>query len=550
MTVQSRQYNFTQNFTGSLALDAGHKQVVPSNRNQVGQSAASIRMFVDANENGHFDAGEEIVPARAVRLDQGATIHLGKDSIQRISQIQSYWRYNAEIVQSALPNPMLAPLFTEFSFEADPNRYKPIDIPLYRTGVIEGLVRLNHTDGKQHGLGGLRLILKHTTSEKTETLHSFSDGGFYAMNLLPGHYTLEVDPVQLSFLNAKSEPEKTNFEIKALSNGDYIEGLSIILKANEPGVPDENDNQQIRPVEQDAAPFEAGNPILLNDIPDCGQNTEHINSYGEKPVIINQTGEIHETSLPAGGQIEPSVPSGVKHETARLTREENESLLQDVRKHEEYVLSRSILFGFDSYRLTETARFELEKLHELMSRFSSLQVGVTGYTDAIGSDEYNLQLSHNRSLAVVNYLISKGVPGETFISRGAGKTGFVAINLNEDGTDNPEGRRFNRRTELDPIHAGDQNIVLLDLHIPEHLKAEGRYTVQLLALSKPMLSDVFHPSDTVIMIEGADGLYRYISGLFPSYTEAQKTLAGFVKRGFTDAFIKQVPDEYALGLRK
>jgi len=39
---------------------------------------------------------------------------------------------------------------------------------------------------------------------------------------------LEVDPAQLEILNAK-QPETLFFEIKALSVGDFLEGLKILL---------------------------------------------------------------------------------------------------------------------------------------------------------------------------------------------------------------------------------------------------------------------------------------------------------------------------------
>ena len=60
-----------------------------------------------------------------------------------------------------------------------------------------------------------------------------SDGNFYVMDLAPDKYTMEIDSIQLGFLNVKCEPEKVKFEIKALAEGDYIEGLTINLIPNE-----------------------------------------------------------------------------------------------------------------------------------------------------------------------------------------------------------------------------------------------------------------------------------------------------------------------------
>ncbi len=228
--VSGENYAFQQSIYGSVGLDAQSAKLTASNREQVGRAAVSVLMFVDTNNNGHFDQGEEKVPARALRLSESALLELGKDSILRITQLQSYWRYNAEIVQSALPNPTLAPISSEFAFVADPNRYKRIEIPLYPTGTIEGSVVLQK-DGSDTGLGGLRLIMKRGGHSREETIRTFSDGGFYAMNLLPGKYTLEVDPVQLTFLHATCQPEKLEFEIRAQAGGDYKDSLNLKLIA-------------------------------------------------------------------------------------------------------------------------------------------------------------------------------------------------------------------------------------------------------------------------------------------------------------------------------
>jgi cell division protein FtsN len=232
-TSSGRRWAFQQTFNGSVGLDSRNTKLKALNREQVGRAAVSVIMFIDSNNNHKYDRGEEKIPARAIRLDESATIDMGKDSILRISQLQSYWKYNAEIVQSAIPNPTLAPASSYFSFIADPNRYKPIEIPLYRTSVIEGKVILKQEDIEE-GLGGVRLFLKGTNKESEATLRTFSDGSYYSMNLIPGKYTIEADPTQLAFLSAISKPEKLEFEVKALAEGDYISNLDLVLLVEKP----------------------------------------------------------------------------------------------------------------------------------------------------------------------------------------------------------------------------------------------------------------------------------------------------------------------------
>jgi hypothetical protein len=224
-------YSALQSFSGSLAYDPTGNTVIPSNRDQITRSGVTVRLFIDTNENELFDPGEEIVPAKAVRLDRSANILLGSDGLLRITQLQSYWKYRLDIDIAALPNPNLAPKLKSFSFIAEPNRFRPIDIPLYQTGIIDGIVFLER-DGESQGQGGLRLILLKDGETEGQVIRTFSDGSYYSYGLLPGKYTLEVDPQQLEFMQASSNPGKLEFEIKALADGDYLEEMNIILKAN------------------------------------------------------------------------------------------------------------------------------------------------------------------------------------------------------------------------------------------------------------------------------------------------------------------------------
>ncbi|MDF2483808.1 MAG: hypothetical protein K0R79_4165 [Stenotrophomonas indicatrix] len=74
---------------------------------------------------------------------------------------------------------------------------------------------------------------------------------------------------------------------------------------------------------------------------------------------------------------------------------------------------------------------------------------VPGHTDSKGTDAYNQKLSERRATAVYNYLTKNGVDaGRLAGPIGYGESRPIAPNTNPDGSDNPEGRAKNRRTEL------------------------------------------------------------------------------------------------------
>ena len=110
---------------------------------------------------------------------------------------------------------------------------------------------------------------------------------------------------------------------------------------------------------------------------------------------------------------------------------------------------RGVNFDFDKYNLRPDAIATLDGAVEVLKKYPALRVEVAGDTDSIGSDAYNQKLSERRARAVYDYLVKNGVDAGRLIGPiGYGKTRPIAPNTNPDGSDNPEGRAQNRRTEL------------------------------------------------------------------------------------------------------
>ncbi|MEX2351233.1 MAG: hypothetical protein WD529_02250 [Balneolaceae bacterium] len=222
---------FTQSLRGSLGYDSNNGQFLTSNRQQVGRSALAIRMYVDNNNNGTYDDGDELQPGNAVRIERGGGVISQKDGVTYITQLQPYRQYNLSVNKGALLNPMHVPQFDQFSLVTDPNQYKQIDVPLYMSGVVDGRIFIYMEEGR-NPLPGVRLFLNQTDAGDgaepySEELRTYSDGSFYAYEIPPGEYELAIDPAQLTFLNARSNPDRLQFKVRALPEGDFVEGLEI-----------------------------------------------------------------------------------------------------------------------------------------------------------------------------------------------------------------------------------------------------------------------------------------------------------------------------------
>ncbi len=116
-------------------------------------------------------------------------------------------------------------------------------------------------------------------------------------------------------------------------------------------------------------------------------------------------------------------------------------------KKERYVIS-PVYFDFNKFTLNSSARFKLDKMADILKVLPDIQVSIEGHTDAIGPCSYNQKLSLKRSQFVKDYLISKGISPSRLTVTGYGESKPVAINRNPDGTDNPQGRHYNRRVEF------------------------------------------------------------------------------------------------------
>lgn len=102
----------------------------------------------------------------------------------------------------------------------------------------------------------------------------------------------------------------------------------------------------------------------------------------------------------------------------------------------------NVLFAFNKYDLKPEAREKLAKVSGILLAYPDLKVQVEGYTDIIGSDEYNQKLSEERADTVRDYLVAQNVQSNNITAEGYGKSHPIADNSTA------EGRAQNRRVQL------------------------------------------------------------------------------------------------------
>jgi outer membrane protein OmpA-like peptidoglycan-associated protein len=101
-----------------------------------------------------------------------------------------------------------------------------------------------------------------------------------------------------------------------------------------------------------------------------------------------------------------------------------------------------VLFDFNKYTLKPDAREKLAKVSGILLAYPGLKLQVEGYTDNVGTDDYNQKLSEQRADAVRDYLASQSVKENNISATGFGKNDPIADNSTS------QGRAENRRVQL------------------------------------------------------------------------------------------------------
>lgn len=132
----------------------------------------------------------------------------------------------------------------------------------------------------------------------------------------------------------------------------------------------------------------------------------------------------------------------------------NNSLSKNIEKINQGTTTESVFvldnlyFDFDSDEIKEESKPVLDLLLNFLNKNPLVSMEILGHTDSRGSDEHNLDLSQRRAEAVMHWLVAKDIAEKRLSAKGYGESQPLVPNEAKDGTDFPENRAKNRRTEV------------------------------------------------------------------------------------------------------
>ena len=101
-----------------------------------------------------------------------------------------------------------------------------------------------------------------------------------------------------------------------------------------------------------------------------------------------------------------------------------------------------VLFTTGRADLKPGATGNLDKLVAFLDKYPDRSVAIQGYTDSVGTEDYNQRLSERRADSVKSYLTGQGIGSTRLSALGKGRSDPVADN------DSAAGRQQNRRVEV------------------------------------------------------------------------------------------------------
>ncbi|MFH0842615.1 MAG: OmpA family protein [Bacteroidota bacterium] len=221
----------------------------------------------------------------------------------------------------------------------------------------------------------------------------------------------------------------------------------------------------------------------------------------------------------------------------------NTTLIPDVVVTGIFLTMKTIFFEFNSFELDEKAKASLDEVKSVLITNPGLKIEVAGYADSKGSTEFNYILAEKRAQVVIDYMVSLINPPSRFIKKSFGESQYTSVNTNPDGSDNPEGRKYNRRVTFGVVDPQSGIVLRQETYTPEHLRLPSsmKYSIILKEATEKLPQkdfDVLNLSGKLFLrIIESGSVYLYAVGVFYNESDAI-TYFGYVReKGFNDASI-------------
>lgn len=143
-----------------------------------------------------------------------------------------------------------------------------------------------------------------------------------------------------------------------------------------------------------------------------------------------------------GGATGAIIGNYMDKQAAELQRDLENAKVERVGEGIKITFDSGILFGIDSYQLSENSKNNLRDLSKTLQKYDDTNILIEGHTDNTGTTDHNQSLSRERASSVSAFLKSNGITPGRISTDGYGESQPVSDNSTV------EGRGINRRVDI------------------------------------------------------------------------------------------------------
>ena len=213
-------------FSIGLGREPREERWVPHALSIAGRGSVSARVFLDNNEDGLYNEGDQPLEDIGFTINNGyQQVRTNASGIAFITGIAEYVPANLAIATSTLEDPLWIPALEGMRIVPRPGQAMLLDFPVFNSGEIDGTVYFERK-GEIVPAGRVKVEVVDDRNRVLKTTTTEYDGFFVISKIPLGSYRIRVSPNQVAELKlaATSEPA---FEISA--EDQFVSGVDFIL---------------------------------------------------------------------------------------------------------------------------------------------------------------------------------------------------------------------------------------------------------------------------------------------------------------------------------
>lgn len=196
-------------------------------RPMANSGAASARIFLDENNNGIMDHGEEPLPGAGFTVNGGRhQVRTDAAGIAHIDHLPVKQYVDIGVDTSTLIDPQWAPEIKGMRLAPRPGGVASLEFPVHMTTEIDGTVYLLEA-GIGRGIGDLKLELLDEQHQVVAETTSSWDGFYIISGVIAGDYWLRVSPEQLQRLELTDTGMRS---LTVLGDGTFVSGIDMLIR--------------------------------------------------------------------------------------------------------------------------------------------------------------------------------------------------------------------------------------------------------------------------------------------------------------------------------